>query len=70
MKINCELPEKDGSYNIPVLLTKANQRLKQLGKHGKTATIKISGKNFAAQFNFGGQRQKGINIRVCPKGLI
>ncbi|MGF1542422.1 MAG: hypothetical protein ACFCU5_18600 [Pleurocapsa sp.] len=66
--ISEQLPN-DGSHQPSTYLKKANERLKEAGKHGKTATIKVSGKNLALQFSFEGQRQKGINQPFTIEGV-
>ncbi|MBE9169117.1 hypothetical protein IQ238_16865 [Pleurocapsales cyanobacterium LEGE 06147] len=59
----------DGSYHIYRLLEKANERLSQLGKHGKRAKLKQSGNSVALQFNFHGQQQKGCGCSFSNKGI-
>ncbi|WP_036488042.1 hypothetical protein [Myxosarcina sp. GI1] len=68
-KIISEQILNDGSYSLPKLLADTNDRLKSIGKRGKTATIKVSGQNLAAQFNYEKQQQKGLNLRYNQKGL-
>lgn len=66
--ISEQLPS-DGSHQPTTYLKQANDRLKQDGRHGKTATIKASGKSLALQFNFEGQKQKGINQPFTLNGI-
>ena len=58
----------DGGYCLPQLVNAANKRLKQIGKHGKRATIKVTPKPNApisAQFTFNGeQSQRGLDIAL------
>lgn len=66
--ISEQLPT-DGSHQPTTYLKKANDRLKEDGRHGKTATIKASGRSLALQFNFEKQQQKGINQPFTLAGI-
>ena len=67
----------DGSWHWDELVNEANDRLGQIGEHGKRAKIKISspikpGKAISAQFKRPGIGQKsyGLNLRLNKNNLI
>ena len=66
--------KNDGGYHWYTLVANANQRLKQIGKHGKRATIKVipkPNKPISAQFSLHNkQRQKGLNLQLNKANLI
>ncbi|MDJ0690598.1 MAG: hypothetical protein QNJ41_19075 [Xenococcaceae cyanobacterium MO_188.B32] len=68
-----QLPN-DGGYHLPRLIDEANERLKQIGKHGKRATIKVApkpSKPISAQFSLHGkQTQRGLNLSLNRANLI
>ncbi|WP_013323766.1 hypothetical protein [Gloeothece verrucosa] len=68
-KLKSEQLPTDGSFQLKERLATINQFLKDNGKHGKTATIKVSGQALAVQFSFNGQQQKGVNERFSFEGL-
>ncbi|MDJ0687694.1 MAG: hypothetical protein QNJ41_04215 [Xenococcaceae cyanobacterium MO_188.B32] len=63
----------DGSYQLPRLIDEANERLKQIGKHGKRAIIKVApkpNKPISAQFSLHGkQTQRGLNLSLNRANL-
>lgn len=64
----------DGGYHLPRLVKEANGRLKQIGKHGKRATIKVATKPnspISLQFRhpIDGQKQLGINLQLTIANL-
>ena len=59
----------DGKFKLIGYLDKANSRLKQLGKHGKRATLKRTGSSVVLQFNFGGQVQRSPNCSFTKQGI-
>lgn len=63
----------DGGYYWHIFVEQANDRLKQIGKHGKRATIKVNpkpGKPISAQFSLNGkQTQRGLNLSLNKPNL-
>ena len=68
-KLKSEQLPTDGGFKIIDYLDKANSRLKQLGKHGKRATLKQAGNSVVLQFNFGGQIQRSPNCSFNKRGI-
>ena len=69
-----QLPN-DGGWHWDKLIREANERLGQIGKHGKRAKIKVTpkpGKPISAQFSLPGIGQKsyGLNLSLNKNGLI
>ena len=63
----------DGSYPWYKLIEKTNQRLKQIGVHGKRAIVKVSpkaNKPISAQFSLNGQQtQRGLRLPLTKSNL-
>ena len=69
-----QLPN-DGGWHWSRLVNETNDRLNQIGKHGKRAKIKVTpkpGKPISAQFSLPGVGQKsyGLNLSLNKNGLI
>ena len=68
-----QLPN-DGGWHWDRLIDEANARLKQIGKHGKRATIKKvkPGKPMSIQFSLPGEGQQnpGLNMSLTKNNLI
>ena len=66
----------DGGYHINRLVSEANDRLKQIGKQGKRATIVAKKTSLSLQFTFkdgNGRSQKNVGlggISVSAKGIL
>ena len=68
-----QLPN-DGGWHWDRLVREANERLGQIGKHGKRAKIKVTpkpGKPISAQFSLSGKQQNpGLNLPLNKNNLI
>ena len=64
----------DGGWHWDRLVNEANDRLNQIGKHGKRAKIKVTpkpGKPISAQFSLSGKQQNlGLNLSLNKNNLI
>ena len=69
MKLVSEQLPNDGGYHIKRLVDEANGRLKQIGKHGKRATIVAKKSSLSLQFTFkdgNGNSQKNPGLGAIP----
>ncbi len=69
-----QLPN-DGGWHWDRLVTEANHRLSQIGKHGKRAKIKVTpkpGKPISAQFSLPslGQKSYGLDLPLNRNNLV
>lgn len=69
-----QLPN-DGGWHWDRLVKEANQRLRQIGKHGKRAKIKVApkpGKPISVQFSLPGKKQVsyGLNLPLTKNNLV
>jgi len=70
VKLISEALLSDGSFHLHTVLKEANERLGKLGKHGKRAKLKQSGKSITLQFNYNGQKNPGCGCSFTKKGII
>ena len=75
-KTTSEQLPNDGAYHIKRLVNEANARLKQIGKHGKRASIVAKKSSLSLQFTFkdgNGNPQKNVGlggVSVSANGIL
>ena len=71
-KLVSERLPNDGGYHVKRLVSEANERLKQIGKQGKRATIVAKKSSLSLQFTLKdgkGRPQKNVGLGAIPLGL-
>ena len=68
-KLVSEQLPNDGGYHVKRLVSEANERLKQIGRQGKRATIVAKKSSLTLQFTFkdgNGRSQKNVGLGAIP----
>ncbi|MDJ0570482.1 MAG: hypothetical protein QNJ53_15765 [Pleurocapsa sp. MO_192.B19] len=71
-KLVSEQRPNDGGYHTKRLVNEANDRLGQIGKHGKRAKIVAKGGSLSLQFSFkdgNGKSQKNVGLGGIPSSV-